>query len=579
MASMGNPEGLPAHDDPTKDGPSGTVHGEGSLAPDAVAEEANPEATDPLIGTTLAGRFAIHRLLGQGGMGAVYEASSEAWGACAVKTLRTDGSATSREQVRRFLREARATLAIQSEHVVRVFEIDLDAKEQPFLAMQLLQGRDLSKQLREHGSVEPAAAAALFLQACRGLQAAHKLGIAHRDVKPANLFLHEEDGVLSLKVCDFGIAKRLTAASQGDVTTDLTHTGGLVGSPAYMSPEQAQNSKETDFRTDIWSLAVALHETLSGQRLWPDSQNLGALLVAICTRDAVPLLQRAPWVPEGLAAAVDRGLRRDPALRHASMEAFAAALEPFAAAGPLSWASLVPSEPRTSMSVALPPPASFLGATTTSSLSLAAGTTAVSPSSVSSPHAATPSLQPMSSATTGASSTAKGHPSTRRRWPLLAGLGAAALLVGALAFRPSSSSTAPSSGAGAGSPVHGKADPSAGSSPAGAAVSSGSSETPDVGAGGGTMASPGASADAGAPETSGGGMSAGASGARPGAAPGKEAPRASGVASSAAMAGSARSPGPGGATAPRVPATPVATTPATAAPAVTKKPTAKDDWQ
>lgn len=577
MASTGNPEGLPARDDPTKDGPSGTIHDEGLLAPDAVVEEANPEATDPLIGTTLAGRFAIRRLLGQGGMGAVYEASSGAWGTCAVKTLRTDGSATSREQVRRFLREARATLAIQSEHVVRVFEIDLDAREQPFLAMQLLQGRDLSKHLREHGPVEPAAAAALFLQACRGLQAAHQLGIAHRDVKPANLFLHEEDGVLSLKVCDFGIAKRLTAASPGDATTDLTHTGGLVGSPAYMSPEQAQNSKETDFRTDIWSLAVALHETLSGQRLWPDSQNLGALLVAICTRDAAPLLQRAPWVPEGLAAAVDRGLRRDPALRHASMEAFAAALEPFAASGPLSWASLVPSEPRTSASVAaLPAPSSFFGATTTSSLSLSAGNTPSGPSNVSSPHTAAPSLQPMSSAST-ASSAAEGYSLTPRRWPLLAGLGAALLLVGALAFRPSSSSTAPS-GAGAGSPVGGKTDPSAGTSPVGAAVSSGPTETPEVGAGGGTMAPPGASADAGAPETSGGGMNAGGAGARPG----KEAPRASGVASSAATAGSARRPGPGGSTAPRVPATAAATTPATAAPvpaATAKKPAAKDDWQ
>jgi serine/threonine-protein kinase len=547
------------------------------LAPDAVAEEANPEANDPLIGTTLAGRFAIHRLLGQGGMGAVYEASSGAWGACAVKTLRTDGSATSREQVRRFLREARATLAIQSEHVVRVFEIDLDAKEQPFLAMQLLQGRDLSKQLREHGPVEPAAAAALFVQACRGLQAAHQLGIAHRDVKPANLFLHEEDGALSLKVCDFGIAKRLTAASQGDVTTDLTHTGGLVGSPAYMSPEQAQNSKDTDFRTDIWSLAVALHETLSGQRLWPDSQNLGALLVAICTRDAVPLQRRAPWVPEGLAAAVDRGLRRDPALRHASMEAFAAALEPFAAPGPLSWAALVPGEPRTSVPIALPPPAAFLGATSTSSLSLTAGNTTPGSSGVSSPLTAAPSLQPVSSVSTGVSSVAQGSPSTPHRWLLPAVLGAAALLVGALAFRPSSSSTASSFGAGAGSPVGGKTAPSAGASPPGSAASSG---LPEADAGGGVVMPPGTSASAGA--TPDGGGNAGASGAGPGASAGKETPRASGAASSAATAGSARSPGPGGSTAPRVPATAAATTPTTAAPvpaATAKKPAAKDDWQ
>jgi eukaryotic-like serine/threonine-protein kinase len=540
-------------------------HGErdGALLSEASPASApdEPEGPDPLLGAVLAGRYTVVRALGRGGMGAVYEARSPQFGSCAVKTIRADASLASKDAVRRFLREARSSLAIQSEHVVTVHEVDVDADNRPFLAMELLEGRDLSAQIKGHGALEPGVAAALFAQACRGLAAAHALGIVHRDVKPANLFLHQAaDGTVSIKVCDFGIAKRLGDAKTGDVSTDLTHTGGLVGSPAYMSPEQAQNARTTDHRTDVWSLAVALHEALTGARLWSDTQNLGALLVTICTRDAPSLLGRAPWVPEGLVAVVHRGLQRDPGLRFASMAEFEAALLPLATSEKITWAALRPIGQTARVDDSTPPAAAATdeatgGPTLTSSRPAAPGPTA---GALASPAADAPFTPGSSASLGGATAPARSHPSDEPPRPstgsragrllVPAGISAALLLAGAAALRSRATPDTPASMAAA------SVDSSALAmlpTPAGSAVAS---ALPLSSAG--RAAAPAAVSAPPSPVTS-------AQPSPPAARPGAARQKATGVAAETAAP-------------PTAAALPAA--PPTAA-ATAKKPTSKEEWQ
>jgi serine/threonine-protein kinase len=178
------------------------------------------------------------------------------------------------------------------------------------------------------GPIDPGIAARIFLQASQGLAAIHELGVVHRDIKPSNIFLHESDGALSVKVCDFGVAKNTMTEGTG---SDLTHTGGIIGSPHYMSPEQVQDSKRVDHRSDLWSLSMAMYEALSGHKGWASCSTVGELLVAVCTRDLPWLQEEAPWVPGELAAVVHRNLQRSPAERFQSAAAMAAALAPLAA--------------------------------------------------------------------------------------------------------------------------------------------------------------------------------------------------------------------------------------------------------
>ena len=199
--------------------------------------------------------------------------------------------------------------------------------------MELLHGTDLSSVLKREGALEPQIAVRLVLQAARGIAAAHSRNVVHRDIKPANLFLQvaENTAEVTVKVCDFGVAKRTrlddTRGRASGLT--LTRTGGMLGSPMYMSPEQARNAKHVDERADIWSIAVVLWEALSGKRLWGQQSSLGELIVAICTEPIRRLEEVAPWAPKDLARVVHRGLERDLTHRTPSMQAFIAALEVF----------------------------------------------------------------------------------------------------------------------------------------------------------------------------------------------------------------------------------------------------------
>src|SRR6185436_3040809 len=211
-------------------------------------------------GTVLAGKYRVDRILGQGGMGTVVAATHLSLGQpVALKFLLAE-FVNNRAIVERFVREARSSAALRSEHVCRVSDVDALDDGTPYLVMELLAGRDLASLLAAQGPLPVAAACDYVLQACVGVAEAHAVSIVHRDLKPANLFLTQRpDGTPLIKVLDFGIAK-----AQGDTAFHIARTTSVLGSPGYMSPEQLRSSRDVDVRSDIWSLGVILFELVSG---------------------------------------------------------------------------------------------------------------------------------------------------------------------------------------------------------------------------------------------------------------------------------------------------------------------------
>ncbi len=293
------------------------------------------DAPDPYLGRTFEERYRVVAMIGRGGMGAVYEAidlaaKAEEGRVVALKIMHPETGARGLEATRRFVREAKASARIQSPHVTRFIDSGVDAATGgPFIVMERLRGADLASHLAATGALEVGPAVALFRQACAALSAAHALGIVHRDIKPSNLFLHREGRAIVLKVCDFGIAKQLGREGV-EVSTELTRSGGLIGSPLYMSPEQAKGSKLVDERSDMFSLALTLHEALSGVRPWEGHTSMGEIIVAVCTEQVPSLSTIAPWVEPALADVLTKALARAPSDRFATIHELSAALAPFA---------------------------------------------------------------------------------------------------------------------------------------------------------------------------------------------------------------------------------------------------------
>ncbi len=206
------------------------------------------------------------RLLGSGGMGEVYEAQHSSIGRrFAIKFLHPLLAGNS-EVVARFQREAQAAGGLENENIAAVVDIGTADDGAPYLVMEYLEGEDLAHLLVRGGPLPVPRAAYIIIQACRGLAAAHSRGIVHRDLKPENLFIcKRNDGSDLVKVLDFGIAKLHT----GRPGTGLTQTGTTMGTPFYMSLEQARGAKEVDHRTDIYALGVILYEILSGTKPHP----------------------------------------------------------------------------------------------------------------------------------------------------------------------------------------------------------------------------------------------------------------------------------------------------------------------
>ena len=278
------------------------------------------------VGELLGGKYRISRFLAEGGMGVVYEAQHAiVRRRFAVKFLRPD-FARRRENLGRFQREAEAAGGLESEHIASVVDFGIANDGSPYIVMEYLVGESLASLLGREGRLAFRRAADLCAQACHGAETAHAAGIVHRDLKPHNLFMcRRDDSTDLLKILDFGIAK-LEFLKHDQVSTQ---TGTVMGTPAYMSPEQARGERTVDLRTDVYSLGAILFEMLSGKLPHPgDSRN--AVLFHISTQPAISLANVAPELPKPLADIVDRALASSPGHRPQSARAFAAELTQFA---------------------------------------------------------------------------------------------------------------------------------------------------------------------------------------------------------------------------------------------------------
>lgn len=294
---------------------SGVVLSELGRAAAALAE------TPVTEGQLLAGKYRVERVLGRGGFGVVVEATHVGLDErVAVKLLRADLLA--RAAVRtRFVREARLTAKLKSEHIARIHDVGTLQDGSIYLVMELLKGRDLHAVLQDKGTLGVVEAVSLVLQACEGLAAAHRAGIVHRDIKPGNLFLTERpDGSPLVKLLDFGISKQLEAADEA-----LTSSSAFLGSPSYMSPEQLRAARDVDGRADIWSLGVVLYIALSG-RLPFVAGSVADLCIDVLTKPYPPLLE----VPDPVAQVIARCLEKDRTARFANLADLAHALAPHA---------------------------------------------------------------------------------------------------------------------------------------------------------------------------------------------------------------------------------------------------------
>jgi serine/threonine-protein kinase len=281
-----------------------------------------PSASTPLSeqpgfsyapGDIIAGKYALDEMLGAGGMGAVFRARNTTIDMpVAIKLIRAD---LDREALTgRLLQEARAAAKLSHPAIVRVFDVGKTALGDPFIVMELLEGQTLASVLEREGRLSSARAVQLLLPIADALSVAHAKGLVHRDVKPDNVFIaNDSEGQLQPKLVDFGIVK----ADQASGNSQLTQVGAIIGSPDYMSPEQARGLDRIDLRSDVWSFAIVLYETILGETPFA-ADNYNALLRLIVESTAPSLLERSAADAE-LSAIVERGMSKDPNDRFASM--------------------------------------------------------------------------------------------------------------------------------------------------------------------------------------------------------------------------------------------------------------------
>jgi hypothetical protein len=291
----------PAHT--ATNAPSGGVE---ETAPSLAETDATPAFGPPAepgeVGTL--GPYRVVRQLGAGGMGAVYLATDTRLGRKIALKVMLPRYAANPAAKERFLREARAAAQVSHDNVVTVYEAD-ERGGVPYIAMQLLQGYPLDEYLRKKGGPGLAQILRIARETAAGLAAAHALGLVHRDIKPGNLWLEAPHG--RVKVLDFGLAKPV------DADVELTRSGAVVGTPAYMSPEQARGQK-VDARADLFSLGVVLYRLTTG-RLPFHGENTMAVLMALGTEEPTPVRELNPAVPEALEALIHQLLAKDPARR------------------------------------------------------------------------------------------------------------------------------------------------------------------------------------------------------------------------------------------------------------------------
>jgi tRNA A-37 threonylcarbamoyl transferase component Bud32 len=281
-----------------------------------------PTGVLPQPGDVIAGKYAVVRRIGEGGMAVVYEATHlRLHQPLAIKVLRPD-VADSQTVLARFEREARATAQLRSVHAARVIDVDMLPSGLPYMVMEYLEGHDLDVEIANTGAMPVARAVDIVLQTAGAMQEAHALGIVHRDLKPANLFLCPVADRNVVKVLDFGISK-----IEGDGDARLTVSNAYFGTPAYCAPEQLRDAGAADARSDVWALGVILFELLTGRT--PFEGGPTAVIAKVMT-DPIPWpTELRPDLPRDLARVVMRALQREPKERFQTMHAMAEALAPF----------------------------------------------------------------------------------------------------------------------------------------------------------------------------------------------------------------------------------------------------------
>jgi eukaryotic-like serine/threonine-protein kinase len=276
------------------------------------------------LGQILLEKYRVERVLGAGGMGVVIAARHLALDELVALKFMLGGG--SQADLTRFVREARATVRLRSQHVARVFDVAALEDGTPFMVLEHLDGSDLAQVLRERGPLPVGEAVDAILQACEAIAEAHSIGIVHRDIKPGNLFsTRGTDGSPCIKVLDFGIAKWSSAS------TEKMDVSQPMGSAPYMAPEQLAATNRVDPRTDVWALGATLFHLLTGKPPFhhDDVDSVQAMMHAVLYRP--PMLARAKRadLPEAMESVLHRCLDKDQARRFPSVAALAAALAPF----------------------------------------------------------------------------------------------------------------------------------------------------------------------------------------------------------------------------------------------------------
>jgi serine/threonine protein kinase len=271
-------------------------------------------------GYVLDGKYRVEGIIGAGGMGRVYRARQLAFGrAVAVKVI-CGRLGSSSPAVKRFAREVAAVGRLDHPNIVTVYDAGADPSAGAYLVMELLDGRSIADEIADRGRFTSDEAIDLALQICSAVEAAHAAGVIHRDLTPRNLMVMRRGGKATVKVLDFGIAKLVDEEGQS-----LTPRGSIVGTPAYMAPEQIRGSG-LDARTDIWGLGVSLYEMVSGALPF-GGESTAQVLDRVLGRDPEPLERVVEGVPLELGRVIERALRKVPEERIQSAGELARELE------------------------------------------------------------------------------------------------------------------------------------------------------------------------------------------------------------------------------------------------------------
>ncbi|AUX48267.1 protein kinase [Sorangium cellulosum] len=285
-----------------------------------------PSSGRSLLGHVIGEKYGVTAIIGEGGMGAVYEAEHLQIGRLVAVKVMHPRDTPSRDAVSRLEHEARVAGRIGHPNICEVYDMGRLPDGSPYLVMERLHGETLAQRIARCGAVPPYELVDIMLQVLSALVTAHERGIVHRDLKPDNIFLSERAGMLPVaKLLDFGISQ---AQGLDGAAMDLTRTGMVMGTPYYMAPEQARGDVELDHRLDLWAVGVILYEGLTGQRPFV-ARNYNALLVQILTLWHRPVTELDPAIPSGVSHLVDRALAKAREERFQSAREFQEALRRF----------------------------------------------------------------------------------------------------------------------------------------------------------------------------------------------------------------------------------------------------------